>query len=105
MFGVTVNDLRRLAFQIAALNHFFRRFNKDKEIAGKKLYYGFMRRRPQLSQRQPQATILAGAQDFSRERVKEFFDLLERIVEDNNLDTVRIYNLDGTGLTTFQNKP
>jgi hypothetical protein len=44
VFVVTVNDLRRLAFQIAALNHFFRRFNKDKEIAVKKMYYGYMRR-------------------------------------------------------------
>jgi hypothetical protein len=34
---------------------------------------------------------LAEAQDFKRERVKEFFDLLEGFVEDNNLDTARIY--------------
>jgi len=37
--------------------------------------------------------------------VKEFFDLLEGIVEDNNLDIARIYTLDETGLTTVQKKP
>jgi len=39
------------------------------------------------------------------ERVNEFFDLPERIVEGNNLDATRIYNFDDTGLTAFQNKP
>jgi len=60
MFGVTVNDLRilHLTFQIAAINHFSHRFN-DKEITGKKWYYGFMRPHPQLSLRQPQAASLA----------------------------------------------
>jgi hypothetical protein len=105
MFGVTVNGLRRLAFQIAALNHFFRRFNKDKEISGKKLCYRFMRRHPQLSQRQPQASSLAGAQNFSRGGVKEFFDMLEGIAVDNNLYTARIYTLNVIGLTAVQNKP
>jgi hypothetical protein len=47
---------------------------------------------------------LAGAQDFNRETVKEFFDLFEGIVEDNNLDTARIYTLDETGLTTVRKK-
>ena len=69
------------------------------------VYYGFMRRHPQLSQRQPQATSLAWAQVFNMERVKEFFDLLEGIVVENNLHTARIYRLDETGLTTVRNKP
>jgi hypothetical protein len=65
MFGVTVNDLRRLEFQIAELNHFSHIFNKDKETAGKKWYYGFMRRHPHLILRQPKAISLSGTQSFS----------------------------------------
>jgi hypothetical protein len=48
---------------------------------------------------------LAEAQDYNRERVEEFFDLLEGIVFFNDPDTARIYTLDGTGLTTVQKKP
>jgi len=51
------------------------------------------------------SSILGEAKDFKRERVKEFFDFLEGIVEDNNLDTGRIYTFDETGLTTVQKKP
>jgi len=46
MFGTTVTYLRRLVFQIAELIHFSRRFSKDKEIVGIKLYYEFMRLYP-----------------------------------------------------------
>jgi hypothetical protein len=63
-----------------------------------------MRRHPQLNQRQPQATSLAGTQDFNSERVKEFFDLLEGFVENNNLDTARISNLEETGVEEGQDQ-
>jgi hypothetical protein len=33
------------------------RFNKDKKIAGKKRYYAFMKRHPELSLRQPESTL------------------------------------------------
>jgi hypothetical protein len=39
------------------------------------------------------------------ERVNEFLDLLERIVEGYNLDVTRSYNFDETGLTAVQKKP
>jgi hypothetical protein len=48
---------------------------------------------------------LAGAQDFSRERVKEFFDRLEGIAVDKNICTARICTLNEIGLTAVQNKP
>jgi hypothetical protein len=48
---------------------------------------------------------LATAQVFDLERVNEFLDLLERIVEGNNLDATRLYNGDETGLTTVEKKP
>jgi len=47
---------------------------------------GFMRRHPQLRLRQPQTTSVARAQRFIMERVNEFLNLRERIVEGNNLD-------------------
>jgi hypothetical protein len=48
---------------------------------------------------------MSTATDFNKERVNEFFSLLDRIVDDNNLDATRIYTIDETGLTTVQKKP
>jgi hypothetical protein len=67
MFGTTVTDLRRLAFQVADLNRIPHRFNKEKQIAGKKLYCGFMKLYPQLSLRQPEATYMARAAGSNKE--------------------------------------
>ena len=48
---------------------------------------------------------MARAQGLKSERVKKLSDLLERTVEDNNLDTTRIYNVYETGLTAVEKKP
>ena len=45
------------------------------------------------------------AQGFIKQRVNELLDLLERIVEGNNRDATRVYNIDETVLTRFQKKP
>jgi hypothetical protein len=105
VFDVTVNYLQCLAFHFTELNHLSHRFNKDKKIAVRKWYCGFIRQHPQPSLRQPQATSLARAQGFNRERVNEFVYLLEWIVEDKNPDATRICDVDETGLTIVQKKP
>jgi hypothetical protein len=48
---------------------------------------------------------MSTAAGHNKETLKEFFNLLERIVDDNNLNATRIYNMDETGLTTVQKKP
>jgi len=77
IFDVTVNYLQCQAFHFTELNHFSHIFNNDKKTAVRKWYYGFIRRHPQPSLRQPQATSLARAQGFNRERVNEFCYLPE----------------------------
>ena len=56
LFGLTVMDLRLLAFEFASKNHVERRFNPDTQITGEDFVYGFFRRHPRLSLRKPEPT-------------------------------------------------
>jgi hypothetical protein len=72
------------------------RFNKDKNIAGKKCYCAFMKRHPEPSLRQPESTSIAQARGFSKSRGSEFFEVLEKLVDQNELDATRVFNADET---------
>lgn len=104
LFGLTITDVRRLAFQIAERNEIPHSFNVEKQIAGKKWYYGFMDRHKNLSFREPQATSLARAKGFCKENVNGFFEILKNTVDENKIDATNIYNVDETGVSTVQNK-
>jgi len=60
---------------------------------------------PTTKSKRASSSSLARAQGFNREREKELFDFLEKVVRDNNLGATRNYNLDETDLTTFQKEP
>lgn len=104
LFGLTITDVRKLAFLIAEKNGIPHVFNQEKQIAGKKWYYSFMKRHKDISLREPQATSLARAQGFSKENVNEFFEILKSTVDENKIDATRIFNIDETGVSTVQNK-
>lgn len=101
-FGLRVDDLRRLAFDLAEANGIEHHFNKDDGMAGKKWYYAFMRRHPELSLREPENTSLARAQGFNKPRVESFFQLLGTIYDEEKLTPDRVYNMDETSLSTVQ---
>lgn len=44
MFGLTIKDIRSLAYQIAEKNSIAHNFNITKKMAGKAWYYAFMKR-------------------------------------------------------------
>lgn len=100
LFGITRADLQILAFEIAKANGIPNRFKHGK--AGKKWYYGFMARHPELSLRQPEATSAARALGFSRERVNEFFDVLTRLLDKYQFPPTNIFNMDESGFSTVQ---
>lgn len=74
-------------------------------MAGKKWYYAFLKRYPQLNLRQPRATSLNRATAFNKTTVQDFINKLEAVMDEHNIkDAIQIYNMDETGLSTVQRK-
>ncbi|KAG8235030.1 hypothetical protein J437_LFUL015701 [Ladona fulva] len=58
LFGLTLFDLRRLAYDLAERNGINHSFNKIKEIAGTDWLYWFLARCPEIKLRAPEKTSL-----------------------------------------------
>lgn len=56
LFGLTILDLRLLAYQYVIRNYLSPCFNNQKEIAGRNWVYNFMKKNLELSVRQPEKT-------------------------------------------------
>lgn len=104
MFGLTIKDVRRLAYQLAEHNNIPHSFNRENEIASKRWFYAFKKRHPHITIRQPESTSLNRVKGFNRENVFSFYDLLEKIVDDNALQASDIFNVDETAISTVQKK-
>ena len=59
-----------------------------------------MKDNPSLSLRTPEATSMARARVFNKERIYEFFDKYENILDEYKFTANQIYNVDETGLST-----
>lgn len=105
LFGITLTDLRILAYDLAVKNNITHSFNNDKKMAGKGWLYSFLTRNPRLSLRNPEATSMARAKGFNRIAVEKFFDLLASLIEKYRFTPNNIYNVDETGILTVPNKP
>jgi hypothetical protein len=64
-----------------------------------------MRRNPQLSVRQPDATSLARANGFNRDNVLHVFDLWESNITKLGFTPDNIFNLDESRFSTVQKRP
>ena len=102
LFGITCVDLRKLAFEIAEANGVEHNFNQDKRMAGRDWLTGFKARHPEISVRKPEATSLARAQAFNKPQVSKFFRVLEETMKTYNINPLRVYNMDESGLNTVQ---
>jgi hypothetical protein len=63
-----------------------------------------MKRHLERSLRQPESTSIARARGFSKSGISDFFDVLEKLVDQNELDATRFFNADETGLSTVQKR-
>lgn len=83
LFGLTLADLKSVAYQLAVRNNISHPFNTEKQVAGKDWVNGFLKRNPTLSLRLPEKTSAARASAFNEVNVKKFFDLLDKLYENH----------------------
>lgn len=103
LYGLTRNDIRRMAFQLATRNGIQTPFTND--IAGRAWFDHFMNRHThEICLRKPVGTSQARALGFNKESVGKFFDALEELYEQHSFPPDRIYNVDESGLSVVQSK-
>lgn len=105
-FGLTPTSVRKYVFHFAVERGLKHNFNMEKEMAGEDWFHSFMGRHPGLSIRKPKSISRARASSLTEERVKEFYEELEAVIKDCNLEgrPEAIYNQDETGLP-LNNRP
>lgn len=103
-YGLTPRCLRRLAFRYAENHNIANKFDKRKGLAGKDWLYGFLKRSPGITLRQPEGTSLNRIASFNKESVQLFFSNLQSVMEKFKFEPKNIYNMDETGITTVQKK-
>ncbi|XP_040155039.1 uncharacterized protein LOC120895601 [Anopheles arabiensis] len=104
-YGLTPREMRSVAFEVAESNNIAHPFNKSLRLAGVDWLKGFMDRHPNITVRTPENTSLARARGFNKESVKEFFDVLETVLSEQDFPPHKIWNMDETGFSTVQTKP
>ncbi|KAL0867828.1 hypothetical protein ABMA27_008529 [Loxostege sticticalis] len=83
LYGLTQMDMRRLAYQLAVKNNVPNPFNDER--AGRYWLKGFLSRHKHiLSMRKPSGTSFARANGFTREKMDEFYDNLEKVYDETN---------------------
>ncbi|XP_055641843.1 uncharacterized protein LOC129778764 [Toxorhynchites rutilus septentrionalis] len=103
-YGITMSNVRTLAFDLAEKNGLPHPFNKSTKMAGKAWLSNFLTRNPKLSFRKPEATSAARARGFNKPAVSAFYDLLEEALKDPKLTPDRVLNADETSVCTVPPK-
>ena len=99
-FRVTVEELRKLAYQVA-MAHGITKFSQEKQSANKR-YYNFMGRHPELGLRSSEPTSIGRMRGFNRPSVDDFFNKYYELIEQFWFTPDRIYKMDETGHSTVQ---
>ncbi|CAB3236377.1 unnamed protein product [Arctia plantaginis] len=99
-------SIRMLAYQFAEKLELKHNFDHENEMAGAAWFKSFIERNPELSIRQAEGLSVARAKGLSREKVNNFYDLLIKVLTENDLldKPERLYNMDESGIQ-LNNKP
>lgn len=99
-FAPNKQDTKKMAFDFAKKLGIKHCFSENNKSAGKVWFNGFMKRNPILSVRKSEGLSLARAQGMNRKEVGDYFDLLLKLLTENDLlnKPCRIFNMDETGI-------
>lgn len=99
-YGITMEDVRKLAYELAVKNKISHPFNTEKQMAGRDWLKGFLKRNPNLAFRKAEATSAARARAFNKPTVDAFFKMYEDVLTRMGFTADRIFNADETGIST-----
>lgn len=100
-YGITLTDLRRLAYNLADELKIQHKFNAETQMAGEDWAQGF-RKRNKITLRKPSPTSLSRIVGFNKDEVDLFFANLTSVVDKFKFKADRIYNMDETGISSVQ---
>ena len=99
-YGLSLDKCCVLAYEFASQNQLkMAKSWEENKKAGKAWWLGF-KQRQNIATRSPEATPLGRTTAFNRHTVKEFYDNLAQVMDENQFRTEYIHNLDETGCTT-----
>ncbi|KAG5893376.1 hypothetical protein JTB14_024495 [Gonioctena quinquepunctata] len=100
LFGLTCDDVRKLAYQLAVETIFA--IDLTWKRAGWDWLRGFRQRNPKIFLRNPEPTSAGRAQGFDKTRISQFFKISDEMVEKHKIDPSRFWKVDETGMSTVQ---
>ena len=98
--GITGQDLRHLAYDLAEHLKLAHPFDKSSKMAGMEWLRGFMKRNPDVSVRVPEPTSISRITAFRKSEVQRFYENLDTVNAKHGYGPTRTYNMDETGLPT-----
>ena len=104
LYGLTPLEVRKVVYKFCLKHNIPNSFNKNKEMAGRWWFVGFLKRH-KLLVRQAEATSIQRAIGFNRPKVDLFFTQLKEVLFCDGsvpLPAANIYNVDETGYTICQ---
>ncbi|XP_071177039.1 uncharacterized protein [Mytilus edulis] len=101
-FGLTITDVRKLAYEIAVRSGRKHCFNNDKKSAGYDWWQGFRDRHPCLSVRIPEGLSAARSSMLNPNVISAYFQKLGSFMDKLNIKDKpqQIFNADETGVST-----
>ncbi|KAF0295355.1 hypothetical protein FJT64_007088 [Amphibalanus amphitrite] len=96
--GITSQDLRHLAYDLAEHLNLTHQFDKSSKMAGMEWLRGFMKRNPDVNVRVPEPTSISRVTAFRKSEVQRFYENLG--YNEHGYGPTRTYNMDETGLPT-----